>query len=145
MLGIPRSISAFDEEGTLTNTVAEVVKFCTADFSFVGYFDLGDARGVNWEYALDTFSVGDFADGECSVDTATAFCDDETCEDLDALFATFDNAAMNFDGVAYVRDDDVFFELLLFDFFDDGHDGSVAEKCWWCGAEGLPVSQGRDG
>lgn len=141
--GLPRSVSALDEEGALADAVAEVVKFCAADFAFVCHFDLGDTRGVNREYTLNTFSVGNLADGESRVDAAAAFGDDETCEDLDALFATLDNTAMDFDGVAYVRDDDVFLELLLFDFFDDGHGDNVAEKCWWCAAEALPDARGE--
>lgn len=143
MLSLPRLVSALDEKGALTNTVAEVVKLGAADFAFVGYFDLGDTWCVNWEYTLDTFAVRNLTDSECCVDAAAAFGDNETCEDLDALFATFDNAAMDFDGVTYVWDDDVFLELLLFDFFDDCHGGNVAEKCCWCGAEAFPDARGE--
>ena len=95
------------------------------------------------EDALDAFSVGDLADGECGVDAAAAFCDDEACEDLDALFAAFDNAAVNFYGVTDVGADDVFLELLLFDFLDDVHGGVVAERCGWRGAVVLPDARGE--
>lgn len=137
------SVSALDQKGALANTVAEVVKLGAADFAFVGYFNLGDTWGVNREYALDTFAVGDLTNGECCVDTAAALGDNEACEDLDTLFATFDNAAMDFDRVTYVWDDDVFLELLLFDFFDDCHGGNVAEKCCWSGVEAFPDARGE--
>ena len=126
---VPGSVSALHEEGALADTVAEVVEFRTADLAFVGHLDLGDTWCVKREYAFDTFAVGDFTNGEGGVDAAAALCDDEACEELDTLFATFDNAAMDLDGVAYVWLDDVFVKLLLFDFFDDVHGGDVAERC----------------
>lgn len=102
------------------------MKLGAADFAFVGYFDLGNTRGVDWEHALDTFTVGDFPNGKRCVNTAAALGDHEACEDLDTLFAALNNPAMHLDGVAYVEWCNVFLELLLLDFLDDVHDG-----CGW--------------
>jgi hypothetical protein len=116
------SVSAFHEDRTLTNALAEVMKFGTADFAFGDHFDFCDTRGVEREYALDTFAVGNFTNGERGVDAGSAFGDNDACEDLDALFSAFDNAAMHFDRVAYIEFCNVLVELLLFDFLDDIHD-----------------------
>jgi hypothetical protein len=77
---------------------------------------------VERENTLNTFTIGNLADGKRLVDTAATHGDDETCENLDTLFSAFDDAAMDFDGVADVEWRKIFLELLLLDFFDDVHD-----------------------
>jgi hypothetical protein len=94
---------ALDEKGALADAVAEVMKFCAADFAFSGDFDLGDTWCVEWENTLDSLTVGNFTDSESGVDTGAAFCDYKTSENLDALLAAFDYPAMDFDRVAYVE------------------------------------------
>lgn len=79
------------------------MKFRTADFALGDDFDFRDTWGVEREYTLDTFAVGNFTDGESGVDTGSAFGDDDTSEDLNALFSAFNHAAMDFDGVANVE------------------------------------------
>lgn len=145
MIVLPKLVCALDEEGALADAVAEVVKLRATDFAFVRYFDLCDTRCVEWENTLDAFTIGNFPNGERCVDAAAAFCDDKTCEDLDALFATFDNAAMDFDGVTYVRGDNVFLELLLFDFLDDVHGGVSCGKVLVVRCGRLTGRAGRDG
>lgn len=120
-MGYWRLSSALDEEGAFADPLAEVMKLGATHLAFVGYFDLGNTWSVNWEYALDAFAIRNLTNCECSVDAAAAFGDHETCEDLDALFATFNHSAMDFHGVAHVERGDVLFELLLFDFLDDVH------------------------
>ena len=66
------------------------MKFRTADFALGDDFDFRDTWGVEREYTLDTFAVGNFTDGESGVDTAAAFGDDET---LIALCAEIEQAA----------------------------------------------------
>lgn len=102
------------------------MEFGAADLAAVGDLDFGDARGVDREDALDALAVGDFADGEGGVDGRSVACDDEAGEDLDTFLATFDNAAMDLDGVSDVEISDVWLELLLLDFLNDGgHDLEV--------------------
>lgn len=112
---------ALDEQGALANALTEIMQLCAADFAFVGDFNLRDTRRVKREYAFDTFAIGNFADGKSGVDAAATLCDDEASKDLDTLLTSFDNPAMNFDGVSDVERGEVGFELLLFDFPDNIH------------------------
>jgi hypothetical protein len=79
------------------------MKFGTADFALGDDFDFRDTWGVEREYALDTFAVGNFTDGESGVDTGAALSDHDTCKDLNALFSAFNHAAMDFDSVSNVE------------------------------------------
>lgn len=119
------------------------MKLRTADFATGADFDLGDTWGVKREYTLDAFTVGNFADRESFVDAAAALGDDETSEDLDALFATFNHAAMDLDGITHIRIYDVCFELLLLDFLNDIHGGGCGkvfgDACDCC----LPNARGE--
>jgi len=119
------------------------VKFGTADFAFCGDLDFGDTWGVKWENAFDTFAVRYFTDGESSIDAATAFCDYEACEDLDTLFAAFDNPAMDFYGVANAEGGNILFDLLLFDFLDDVHGRSWKVVVSWCGLRSSGDARGE--
>lgn len=143
MCDLRGSAGAFYEKGAFANTLAEVVEFRATDFATVCDLDLGDTWCVNREYALHAFSVGDFTNGECGVDAAAALGDDETCEDLDTLFTTFHNAAMDFDCVAYVKFCNVFLELLLLDFLDDVHGGGYGNLFYRQSLEGFRNARGE--
>ena len=106
---------------TLAYAGAEVVEFRATHFAAAGDFDLSDTWCVNGENTLHAFAVGNFANGERRIDAVAFATDDQTGEDLNALFATFHNAAMHFDGISYVEVGDVRFQLLVFDFSDDVH------------------------
>ena len=108
----------FNGDSLLTFTSTEVMKTCTADFSSFGDFNLGYFRAVQWEDTLDAFSVGDLADGECLVDAATSAGNNDACKELNTFFVTFDNAGVNFDGIAYIEGCNFFFKLFGVDFVD---------------------------
>jgi len=110
------------------------VQLGAADFAFVGHFDLGDPWCVNRENPLNAFAVGNFTHGECSVHTGSAFCEDDACENLDPLFAAFDDPAMDLHGVTDIERGDVLFQLLLLDLFDDVH--GVLFRGKWVGLRG---------
>jgi hypothetical protein len=120
--GIRESLlSALDQSGLLAHAVAEVVELGAADLALVGDFNLGNAWGVERENTLNAFAVGNLADGERSIHTGTATSEDDACEDLDTLFATFHNAGVNLDGVANVEVCNFALKLLLLDLIDDVH------------------------
>jgi hypothetical protein len=110
--GFAGSVGALDEEGALADPLAEIVKFGATHFATVGDFDFRDPRGVEREYALDAFAVGNLADGEGGVHAGTATGENDASEDLDALFTTFNNPAMDLHGVADVEIGDVLLQLL---------------------------------
>jgi DNA polymerase III subunit delta' len=126
--------SALHEESALADAFAEVVQLGAANLAFVGHFDLGDPWGVNREDALDAFAVRDLADGESGVHAGSAFCEDDACENLDPLFAAFDDPAMDLHGVTDIERGDVLFQLLLLDLFDDVH--GVLFRGKWVGLRG---------
>lgn len=112
---------ALDEGRLLANARAEVVEFCPADLAAVGHLDLGNAWGVDWEYALDAFAIGDFSHCERGIHTGPAPSDDDAAKDLNALLATFHHSGVDLDGVSNVEVSDLGFKLFLFDLVDDVH------------------------
>lgn len=119
---VVRSLAgALHKEGALADTVTKVMKFCTTDFAAVGHFDFRNPRRVKWENALDAFTVGNFANGECSIHAGTTTCEDDASKNLDTLFATFNNAAMDLHGIADIEISDVLLQLLLLDLLNDMH------------------------
>jgi hypothetical protein len=102
------------------------------DFATVGDLDLGDTRGVDREYALHAFAVGNLADSESGVHSGTAAGDHEAGEDLDTLFATFNNAAMDLHGISDIELGDILFQLLCFDLLDDIHGVLLRGKLMCC-------------
>jgi hypothetical protein len=93
----------------------------TTDFTSFGHFDFSDFRAMQRENTLDAFSVGNLADGKRFVDAAAFAGNDNACEELDTFFVTFDNAGVNFDGVAYIEGCNIFLKLLGVDFVDGIH------------------------
>ncbi len=90
-----------------------------ADTAGFGHFDLGHFRAVEGENTLNTFAVGDLANGESLVQAAAFAGDDDAGENLDTFLVTFDDSGVNFDGVADIEGRHVLFDLLGFDFGDD--------------------------
>lgn len=56
----------FNDTGSLAATVAQVVELRAANLTTANDFNAFDQRGVDREYALDAFAVGDLANGEAS-------------------------------------------------------------------------------
>lgn len=119
------AVSGFYQESAFANAGAQVVKFSATNFAAVGDFDLCDPWCVDWEYTLNAFAVGNFTNGERSVYAGSAHGDNNASKNLNPLFAAFDNAGVNLNGIAYAEFGNVLFQLLLLDFFDDVH---VARK-----------------
>lgn len=110
-----------DGDRVLALTAAEVVEASAADFAEANDLDFGNLWGVKRENTFDAFAVGDLADGVSGVEAGTFAGNDETGVDLNPLLVTFDNAAMDFDGISHTELRNVRFELLLFEFGNDVH------------------------
>ena len=66
------------------------------------------------EDALDTFAVGNAADGEGFVDPAAFAADHDPGENLDALFVAFLHPGVHADAVAHLEVGDRRFSAALF-------------------------------
>ena len=110
-----------DGRGVLAQTGAEVIELGATDFPALGHFDLGYFGGMDREHPLHAFTIGNLTDGEVLADADAQTSDDDACEDLNPLFAAFNNAAVDFNGVTNVHWGNVGLHLLLVDFLDLVH------------------------
>ncbi len=78
---------------------AEVIQLGSAGRAGLFNLDASDTRGINWEYAFDTFAVRNATDGEGRIQTAAFAADDDALENLDPLLIAFDYAGMHADAV----------------------------------------------
>lgn len=84
-------------------------------------FDFCDAGRVQWKNTFDALTVRNTAHGEVRIDASTFASDHDAGVDLDTLFITFDNAGVDFDGVADLKFFETGFELLAFNLINDAH------------------------
>lgn len=119
---------------SLANAVAKVVELSATHFAFGNHFNLINTRAVDAEHTLNACAVGNFTNGETRIEsTSVLLADDDTLEELNALFPTLNDTGVDLDGVTDVKIGRVFLELLLLDLVDDVHnnialaDGGGAE------------------
>ena len=86
--------------GRLALATAEVVKTSLHYLRNTLNRDFLDIGGVYRESAFDAFAKGNTANGESFLDVTTFTGDDDTGEDLGALFVAFANLSGNADAVA---------------------------------------------
>ncbi len=113
--------------GTLTDALAQIMQAGTTDTATLGDFDLGNPGGMQRENTLNTFAVGNFANGEGGVHADALAGDDDACENLDTLLVTFHDAGVDFDAVSGAEFGEVRLKLLLVDLFDDAHFDDASE------------------
>lgn len=114
-----------DLDGALAEASAQIVELRTTDFAAMLDFDFVDAGRMEGEYALNTFAIGNPANGETSLDAGAAFAgNDNASENLDAFFFTFHDLGVDFDGISHGKGGYFFFKLLSADFGNDRIHGS---------------------
>jgi hypothetical protein len=94
---------------------AEIIQLCATRLAFRFDLNLGDAGGVERENALDTFAVGNTANGKCFVQTATLATNHDPGKDLNSLLISLDDASVHANTVADLEGRAVAFLLLFFD------------------------------
>lgn len=105
----------------LADTITKVIQLGATNFALLDDFDLRQLRGMNLEYTLDTFSVGDLANGEGFVEARPAASEDDSLENLDSFLTTLDNARVNVDGISLRKLGNFVFHLLALDFINHVH------------------------
>jgi hypothetical protein len=99
--GLTGRLAALFEASRFTATVAQEVKLRAAHFGPADNLDFFHSRAFEQEGPLNANAVtGDTADGEVGLVTPTPQTDHDTLEDLNTLPVAFDNAHMDFDGIA---------------------------------------------
>ena len=97
----------------LTNTIAQVVQFGSANFTSAYRINGYDRRRINREYFFATYTVGNTSYGNGLVDSAMLLSNNSTFECLSTLTVSL----FNLDGYAYsITNADtglVFFQVLL--------------------------------
>src|SRR5258708_15435765 len=97
---------------------AEIIQSRATGFAFGLDLDLGDARRINRENALDPFAVGNAPHGEHFIQTATLTTDHDSGKDLDSLLISLDHASMHANAVSNFELGGVLL-LLFFNEIDD--------------------------
>jgi hypothetical protein len=114
---ISRALGAvLDGRGGFALAGAEVVEFCAAHGTPALDLDLGDAGRMQRKDTLDPLAVGNTANGEVRVDAGPLSANHNTRVDLDPLLVAFDDAGVDFDGVADGETTGFRLELFGFDF-----------------------------
>ncbi|EGE57286.1 hypothetical protein RHECNPAF_4460058 [Rhizobium etli CNPAF512] len=90
----------FNDTGRLAATVAEVIELGATDLTAADDVDAFDQRRVDREYALDTFAVGDLANGEVFLQAAAGAGDADAFIGLNAGTVAFRDLHVDADGVA---------------------------------------------
>src|SRR5438105_1219648 len=103
---------------------AQVIQLRPAGAAFFFHFDLGDAGRMQREHALDSFTVGNPADGKGFVEATPFSANDDAGENLNAFFVAFHHSSMDADGVAHAKCRQFSFELVFLDGVDDAIHGS---------------------
>src|SRR6266436_2651970 len=113
----------------LTFAGTKIIQSGAANASLLLHLDLCNARRVQRENALDTFTVGDAAHGECFIQPAAFAPDDDSGEYLDSFLVSLHNPCMNADAVADLECVRVGFLLFFLDRIDDlVHKNSLPER-----------------
>src|SRR5204863_9670760 len=83
------------------------------------HFDFGNARRMGREHALAGFAVGNAANGEGFVETATFAADHDPGKNLDAFLVTLNDAGMHANAVTDFELGGVSLELFLLNSVDN--------------------------
>lgn len=119
--------------GRLAGALAEEVELGATHLTAMHEFDLGNSGAVLGERALDTDAVAEFAHRVGLGDTRSLDRDDVALENLNALFAAFNDAHVNLHFVAGAKVGQVAAEVLIVDEVGGLH-GAIR---YWSGA-GVP-------
>ena len=120
---------------------AQVIQLRPTRFAYGLNLDLGDAGRVKRENALDSFAIGNSANGERFVQTAPFAADHDSGKNLHALLISLDHASMHPDAVADLEVRAVALLLLFFDEIDDPVHNQPAA---WLAGRTLSIEQDQN-
>lgn len=104
----------FFDFGGFADSVAQIEQFCSSDFTFSYYLNRLNVGRMERESFFGTDAERYTANGEGLADTAVSLGDDGSFKNLSSDSCAFNDAAVNFNAVAYVERRDVFLLKLLF-------------------------------
>src|ERR1700733_13132654 len=130
----------FDTRG-LASQVAQVVQLGAPHTAAALDRDLGDARAVDRESALDALAVRNLAYRERGVETSIAARDDDAFIRLDALAIAFDHLDLHHDRIAGLERRYLARHALGIEFLDDVHRRLLRsrQRCRAAAAKILPT------
>ena len=85
------------DAGGSTDSFAEIVEFCPADFPAFFHLDLDHAGRLDWEDPLYAFALDEAANGKGFSQSLVATCDDGSTEELNSFSLSFDDLDMDMD------------------------------------------------
>jgi hypothetical protein len=107
----------FFNAGRFSAQFAQVVQFCTANFTAAHDFQFRNPWCMDRKRSFHTNAVGNFADGKCLADACPAAADDDSFEQLDPFTVAFHNFYMNPDSVPRAKGRQVRTKLFFRNFF----------------------------
>jgi len=112
------------ETGALAYTIAQEIELGAPHLAVAHDLNLFHTGAVQSEHALDADAMGaDLAHGEAGSRTRAVFGNDCALKHLHTLVLSLDNAVMHLDDIANLNFGGIFFELLVFQRFQEiGHD-----------------------
>ena len=105
---------SFFDFGGFADSVAQIEQFCSSDFTFSHYLNGLYVGRMEREGFFGTDAEGYAANGEGLAYAAVSLGDNGSFENLGSDSGAFDDAAVNFNAVAYVERRNVFLLKLLF-------------------------------
>ena len=106
-------LSAFADASSLTDLVAEIIKFRSSNATVADHFELRNIGGVNREGSLNANTVADLAQRYRFSNTAVLAGNADPFEDLDSLFATLTNLHVSTNRIASNDAWQICFQALL--------------------------------
>ena len=103
----------FFDLGSLTDSVAQIVEFCTSDITGTGDIDSNNVGRMDREGLLDSDSVRNTSYGESLGDSTAMLGNNGSLKHLNSLAGSFFDAVVNTHIVTDIDDRKLLFELLV--------------------------------
>lgn len=120
-MSAPFFLQFFFDLRRFADSAAEVIELRSSDFTFAHNFDLRNARAVDRENSFDTNAIGNAANGEGFIDAAVLFGNDCAFEHLNTFSRTFFDLDGNLDGIADVKLERIFADVLVCKLLENIH------------------------
>lgn len=117
-------VELFRDSSSFTAQASEIVEPVTAHATALLHFDLCNPWGVEREYSLNTYSVGDFSNGSSLVVSTAVSADADSFEDLNTLFFTLFDERVDTNSIPGPELGVSVFLLLGFELLYDVHDNN---------------------
>lgn len=112
-------LDLFGDLSRFSVEVAQIVKFCSSDFTVANDLDFVDSGRVDRERSLDAYAERNSANSYRFANAAVLFCDNDTFESLQTLSRTLDDLDVYFDVVAHGNRGDFALHILFLNCFDN--------------------------